>query len=163
MVFWNPNFPYHLRILKLGFVGWWLNLCMSFIMLKVITIKVGLFHLIGLLVESFDDNLKIYTLGLFEWLIEYFWFLVVYYGVYRTLLESSFTINGLLLKLYSLSSWDPKSVIDWIELKSHMNILWYVYHLLDFNCSLISLFSTQRKYKCLLPLFWYCLIPCVFW
>jgi hypothetical protein len=34
--------------------------------LKVITIKVGVFHLIGLLVEYSDDDLKIYTLGLFE-------------------------------------------------------------------------------------------------
>jgi hypothetical protein len=42
----------------------------GFILWKVTTIKVGVFALVGLLVKYFDDNLKIFTLYLFEWLIE---------------------------------------------------------------------------------------------
>ena len=69
-VLWNPNFPYHLGILKFGCQELWLNLCVCFILWKVTTIKVGVFALVGLLVKYFDDNLKIFTLYLFEWLIE---------------------------------------------------------------------------------------------
>jgi hypothetical protein len=59
-----------LGILKFGCEELWLNLCVGFILWKVTTIKVGVFALVGLLVKYFDDNLKIFTLYLFEWLIE---------------------------------------------------------------------------------------------
>ena len=71
-VLWNPNFPYHLGILKFGCEELWFNLCVGFILWKVTIIKVSVFALVGLLVKYFDNNLKIFTLYLFEWLNELF-------------------------------------------------------------------------------------------